>query len=389
MRRRCQLTTSILGLFLPFHNAFQVSQGLPSFNSMQRDVAKEIRSVAFPYQVSSLSDVVDPASTSTTSDIALSSPARDTKSFVSRPTQLYIEDTDAYGVMYYANYIRAYERALHEFSYQNQQQQISKPNDDDERIEKGSILNYSDFTITQVTSHKFKSSPTLGSEFVISAEKIENADDISTSETWSLEMIEYGNDESTDDESDSERSNKRKQVFNTATVTITRPPTVSPLYHPPSFQIDKHDPKTHPLTLENTFPVHRDDFDIHMPETLSVHSILKLFERSRTNGLGGPQILRQMQEEDNILWVVTSTDNLKINSSATSRPGQSVNVKSHVAMKRKGMILEFLQSVEAPAEDDQSEGVMVAQGVVTVCAIDSRKGRPTSKIPDHVRAYFE
>ena len=122
-------------------------------------------------------------------------------------------------------------------------------------------------------------------------------------------------------------------------------------------------------------------------------------------------MLKQMQEEYNLLWVVTSIDDLvifpyfgndEVNGNgndngngkgarnAMVKPGMQVMVRSFVKAKRRGMILECQQEVvtataTANVFGNEKEEVILARGVVTICAIDSVKGRPTSNIPQYVR----
>mmetsp|Transcript_16786 Transcript_16786/g.24469 ORF Transcript_16786/g.24469 Transcript_16786/m.24469 type:complete len:158 (+) Transcript_16786:3-476(+) len=143
--------------------------------------------------------------------------------------------------------------------------------------------------------------------------------------------------------------------------------------------------------IDFSFSLNRDEFDAHMPGSITVHTALKLFERSRSNYLGGPDKLRQMQEEDGLLWVVTSVDDMQIYSHKKKlKPGQSVNVKSTFETKRRGMIIECRQRIETPENVGYEKGgTLIAEGVISLCAIDRKRGRPMSKVPDHVRAIIE
>ena len=332
-------------------------------------------------------------------------------SFISQPMQLFIEDTDAYGVKYNANYIRSYERALHQFHCNFNAQLIDESNDADADI--GVLLSHSDFYLTGVTLHKFKASPALGSPYVITAKQIApmampdsyNMDTDEQVEYWSLEMLEYQHEQ---------ELLQKPKVYNTAIVTISQPnapPTTGS--NPSSTRTTTKPIQPFPVANENNenlpkhksqlsaFTLYRDEFDFHMPGVIPIKTALNLFERSRSNSLGGPAKLRQMQEEDNILWVVTSIDDLQIDVRNLVQPGQEVRVRSHFAIKRKGMIIECRQEVlvintpsrrkceDKDYEEMGDDVVVLAQGVVTLCAIDSIKGRPTSNIPDRVRALLE
>ena len=81
-----------------------------------------------------------------------------TTDFVSDRRLVYIEDTDAYGIVYNSNYIKFYERALSSSmvitqDHNQQQQQQCKNN-----------------MIVSWKNQKFRSSPKLGDEYVIPGE---------------------------------------------------------------------------------------------------------------------------------------------------------------------------------------------------------------------------
>ena len=328
-------------------------------------------------------------------------------SFVSNPAQLYIEDTDAYGVMYNGNYIKSYERALHEFHTRTKCEKIAETKTD---TDTDTVLNHSDFYLTQCTAHKFKSSPALGSRYVIRGHRVE-VDSVSDSpadnenggtkkETWSLAMEEYvdvyGNEDQDENDDD---DNQARKIYNTATVTIASP-------HPNPQQHQNDNKNSEPMIMpqiklasldaeeiasgkpvhSQRFIVHRDEFDHHMKGSIPIATTLNLFERVRSDSLGGPDQLRRMQEEDNILWVVTSIDNLQIDTTDNIQPGDEVVVRMYATIKRRGMIIVCDQDIVI--EDDSGKLVVLAKGTVTICALNSKSGRPTNKIPEHVRKLF-
>ena len=167
------------------------------------------------------------------------------------------------------------------------------------------------------------------------------------------------------------------------------------------------------MSTINTFVIHKDELVISDVDTssqgtrnvrymLPLRSVLNLFERARSNFLGGPHVLRQMQIENNLLWVVTSIDDLMLHYPGTEKlvdtivlfPGQTVVVKTDALTKRKGMIVEFHQTVEIIEQDHQSQGdtttttTRIATGFVSICAMDTVTGKPTSNIPPHIKALF-
>ncbi|MGK3748723.1 MAG: hypothetical protein ACI8RD_001015, partial [Bacillariaceae sp.] len=163
-----------------------------------------------------------------------------TSFFTSPKFRIYIEDTDAYGVMYNSNYLRSYERALSHVPRQNNLQQ---PPDRNRRT-----------VLTSITNQKFRSSPALGEEYIIRGELIrvqqKSASNVTRSgnhedeenddgndgleeEIWKLEMVSMSktrNDTSIDTSSSSSSSSSTDNnnendwtvIHNSATVTLIR-----------------------------------------------------------------------------------------------------------------------------------------------------------------------
>eukprot|EP00557_Chaetoceros_sp_GSL56_P000890 CAMPEP_0176500804 /NCGR_PEP_ID=MMETSP0200_2-20121128/13792_1 /TAXON_ID=947934 /ORGANISM="Chaetoceros sp., Strain GSL56" /LENGTH=396 /DNA_ID=CAMNT_0017899587 /DNA_START=260 /DNA_END=1447 /DNA_ORIENTATION=- len=357
--------------------------------------------------------------------------SRTSLSFISDPMQVYIEDTDAYGVMYNSNYIRAFERAMFDFAQKLTAYSTASSQEKQVPLQlqvagTNSLLfdPTHDFYVTKVTAQKFKSSPVLGSSFVIHAKQfiIDNLDARQQSgdqqvESWSVEMIKYNSDTCQDgvsllvegepQQQQKQQQQQKKQVFNTAIVTIAarsnsnyarvpQPSYVSVSSSSSSSLLltnnndnnnsknekKNHDKNEKTVQRSDVFTIHRDEFDVHLPNgTIPIRTALNLFERQRSNWLGGPHVLKQMMKEYNLQWVVTSIDDLEIfttcsNSRTTHQgqngvlPGMKVEVRSSIQVKRRGMILEFHQDVILGQH-------VLASGVVTICAIDAQKGRPT------------
>lgn len=364
--------------------------------------------------------------------------SRTSLSFISDPMQVYIEDTDAYGVMYNSNYIRAFERAMFDFAQKLTAYSTASSQEKQVPLQlqvagTNSLLfdPTHDFYVTKVTAQKFKSSPVLGSSFVIRAKQF-IIDDLDTRkqsgnqqvESWSVEMLKYNSDTCQDgvsllvegepQQQQQQKQQQQQQVFNTAIVTIAarsnsnyaRAPQPSYVSVSSSSSLlstnnnnnnnhDKNEKKNHDKNDEivqrsDVFTIHRDEFDVHLPNgTIPIRTALNLFERQRSNWLGGPHVLKQMMKEYNLQWVVTSIDDLEIfttcSSSRTTHqgqngvlPGMKVEVRSSIQVKRRGMILEFHQDVILGQ-------LVLARGVVTICAIDAQKGRPTRDIPQEVK----
>ena len=322
--------------------------------------------------------------------------------FESEPFEVYIEDTDAYGVMYNANYVRCYERALHLSTADER-----KNHQWDEHYKSNSILNNPDWFVLSITNQKFRGSPLLGSKFVIVGE-LEDEDNYDLTpdnnlEIWSVKLI----------------CAESQTVYNEAVVTIAESIAFNEMHtlvfkKPPIFV---QEPKQ--LLHETTLVPYRDEFDRHVgPTHIPLRNVLNLFERSRTILLGGPNVLQKLKEDDGIMYVVSSISNLSLinlyhsiddDSSDVTIPskdeeisnliqcqaGKDVVVKNIINIKRNGMIVEFYHTLLVPLTwKDTESGIVttrrrrLAQGVVTIVAIDKDSRRPTSKLPSYLLESF-
>ena len=239
--------------------------------------------------------------------------------FTSAVMKVYIEDTDAYGVMYNANYLRSYERAL------------------------AVIIQDPDWSVVHLTNQKFKSSPLLGGCFVVRGVQHDNDRD-----SWDVMMT----------------CPDTGIIYNTATVTVG--------------SIDCND-DTNIVSVQNNSIVthtthydtlHRDEFDPHHPNHLPLRSVLNLCERARSNYKGGPNALRKLQENDSILVVVTAIKDC-YSMKHHSCPGESVRVETEIVPKRLACdCRHFLLD---------SKGQLMAKATVTLISLNATTKRPTYK----------
>ena len=256
---------------------------------------------------------------------------------------MYIEDTDAYGIMYNGNYLKFYDRALH-----------SSP-------EVKSVLPPDgDWSIVSLEDQKFIGSPSLGSEFVIQGvlKKSLPSDNISV---WDLKMT----------------SPDGSQLFNSVSNLSVATPAKSAdsSSNAPAFEIKESSARS--VTSFDT--IHRDELDAHLPGQLPLRIVLNLFERARSNLLGGPDDLKRLQEDHGIMVVVTKiSDCTLIDEGIIVRPGQIVHIDTQGVIKRNGMIIDCFQTLRSNC------GKRLAQAKITLMMINKTTKRPTSKIPDWV-----
>ena len=254
---------------------------------------------------------------------------------ISKTFQVYIEDTDTYGVVYNANYLRAYERALQTAS--------------------GFAATHLQWAILGVDKQKFKLSPKLGGIYVIVSECIQNQNE--DGEIWNVVMRDV------EDES---------IVFNSAQCTIGSKLTMPP-----------------PLVTKGikTWDIccpFRDEFE---GTTIPIRNQLNFFERARSNFLGGPNVLRTLQEDHGLMYVVTFIDKGALVDSPPYCFGQSVIVETVFVAKRKGMVLECQHTLLLVNENGDKH--RIGQAIVTLMALDAETRRPTSDLPEWLRELME
>lgn len=305
--------------------------------------------------------------------------------FKTRPIKVFIEDTDAYGVMYNANYLRAFDRALHQSSFQEREdneKDITKSSVEEGTLSKqfSAVLLHEGWSIVAVECIRYKRSPTLGGAFIISGSLMDATE---YCEMWNLVMTSVDGatvyNEATGlriAHPPSPHHNCTKQNYTTVWPLQQQSPL--PLVIPQSLSSKKKS-DTVTTCATDVFPTYRDEFDPHMPFHFPLTSLLRLFERARSNTLGGPDILRQLQKEDNILLVVTENRNLSSSMQSQLRPGQSVTVETTVIGRRSGTILDCYQI--AFALSAHGERHMFGQGITTVLAINATTHRPVRSMP--------
>ncbi|KAL7468813.1 hypothetical protein ACHAXS_009047 [Conticribra weissflogii] len=332
--------------------------------------------------------------------------------FLSPVFKVYIEDTDAYGVMYNANYLRAYERAMSHLH---------------RGLDNISNENSRRWILTAIDNQKFLSSPGLGEKYIVRGELLEKLSD--DKEVWRVEL--------TSEEYDATK------VHNSATITLSRS---SSLVRQESVDGFNGDGKT----FEKKCTPYHDEFDAHhhdpiySAETKAItthtppnHHIplriaMNFFERSRTDYLGGPDSLRRMQVEEDLLWVVTGIDNGKLfldslvlenkdcflpsytpesciaskeraeyadtdqdtlqNStiftetfpfnSLHPKPGGELTVQTNFVPKRRGVVIVCHHRLWMNVDEmTKKTRRLLAQSTVTIMALKGSTRRPTSKLP--------
>lgn len=241
------------------------------------------------------------------------------------PTKVYIEDTDAYGVLYNANYLKYFDRAISSMFLKNSEQPI----------------------ISEIHKQRFRSSPVLGENVIIKVEEI-GGENIASWSRWNAVLT----------------SEDGETVFNSAQLTLQFSDTLT--ISEELIQNISADS----IISNDTFKIHRDEIDFDGKTSfVPLRSVMNFFERSRSNFLGGPNVLRKMQEVDGVIWVVTSVDQTCLfPKSCRIYPGDDLVVRTSFCFKRKS-VLECCQTLLVNDE-------RVAQSTITIWCLDNVTRRP-------------
>ena len=279
--------------------------------------------------------------------------------FRSPEMKVFIEDTDAYGIMYNGNYLRSYDRALH---------LCTSPlvNSNNDEATRGRVTTQDeDWSIVSMGKQSFVSAASLGGVFVVQGSLRDSSEDL---EVWDLKMTSPDGDtvfNIVEDLKISKKSDERSE-------------NIFSLPHIEHFSFDEDESVVKGTSY--TFPVHRDEIDAHWQGHLPLRNVLNYFERARSNAIGGPDSLQRLQMEDDILVVVASIGDCSlIDENKIVCPGESVSVETSYVVKRRGMIIECYQTLKG------DNGSRLAQGKVTLMLIKNSTRRPTSKMPDWVK----
>jgi acyl-CoA thioesterase FadM len=270
----------------------------------------------------------------------------DQPTFTSAPTKTYMEDIDAYGVMWHVNYLQAYDRALH----------LTLP-PAHTIADAINVLDYPDWSIVRVNTQRFKAALRLGDEYVVSGELQSRNGDVE--DVWALTIY---------------KSDDPSVVYNTATVTVARP------QDDPQAMFPNPEPFDVKTVGSYKYQIYRDEFAAHLASHIPLTSAMNIMERSRTNQLGGPDLLLKMKEEDGIVWYVVSAEDLcLVRMDKQCVPGQQVASELGIVAKRRGMILDIHHTLVLLTADG---GVTrMAQGKVSIMAVNEKLGKPTANIP--------
>eukprot|EP01082_Thalassiosira_pseudonana_P001531 g1636.t1 g1636 contig10:2482516-2483733(-) len=324
-------------------------------------------------------------SATSTSDVVQRQTLNDNVTFQSPKFRVYIEDTDAYGVLYNSNYLRCYERALLHAPRDEYTEANTNNRSDD------IIPTSSKWILSTITNQKFRSSPELGEEYRIRGELIDRDID---QETWELELVTQ----------DSNIDDYAIIVHNSATISLTRSTSTPTMQHTAT---SNNNAKFDGKVYERRYIPYHDEFDSHHHATtgttyqshhIPLRNVMNFCERSRSDFLGGPKELRKMQIEDDLLWVVTGVEDGRLlldehlleRRDDGVRPGKDIIVQTNFIAKRRGMIIECQHRLLVEDGDSSTNGDdtqrrrVLAEATATIMALKGSTRRPTSKLPQWV-----
>ncbi|CAJ1361799.1 unnamed protein product [Effrenium voratum] len=235
--------------------------------------------------------------------------------------RVYIEDTDCFGVVFYANYFRFFQRALCElYAFSGWQQPF----------------------IVGIRQARYKQAAKLGDLVTVQVEPDVAPDDSSElGEWWHVTA-------------------RTEEDCVTAVVQVT------------DGQLDLGRGEF-PAMASSGPPTEISRFERHAFPVPSLHDLLRWFERSRSDAVGGPQALQDVVDLG-ILIVVARIDRLEYFPSLVPRGDSAWVVRSHVDYKpRRGQMIceERLYAVGEAGEAD----VCVARVLVRCVCISEATRR--------------
>lgn len=235
---------------------------------------------------------------------------------------VFIEDTDAFGMIYNANYLKLYQRAI-------------------ETLHGGAQL------IVRADRMKYKIPGRMGDKLTVQSTFLRTEGEISV---WEQRVLCSGRE------------------LNSATTQV-------PLNTSPRECAVMND-STDPQCATPPFRVWADECMVG--GGIDLVASLRFFERSRTLALGGPASLQRCVGEGAAI-VVARVDDLALAPAArTIRPGDLVVVESAVAARGKSLVTFRHRLVALPTRDEPR--VVVAEGTA-ICACVGPDGKGTA-FPD-------
>jgi acyl-CoA thioesterase FadM len=280
--------------------------------------------------------------------------------FTTSSIPVYIEDTDAYGVIYNANYLRAYDRAIQSWNSPTRERQPEQQQQQQ-----------STFIISKVESMKYKQSPMLGEKYVITGRPRE----LSTSTSFTSNPMIWDLTMTSPDGAILYNVAQGVHVMSISPERMTNVDVTTGTVNG-----EEEEPDFFKFVFTHEYRTYRDELD--PDHRIPLHTHLKYFERSRSDSLGGPSSLRKLQEQENILVVVTSNHNcesLVVASSdvhETIDERRTVRVTTGIRLRRRASVVECYQTA-------WFESKPIARALTTVMVIDATSKRP-SPLPDWV-----
>jgi len=267
---------------------------------------------------------------------------------------VYIEDTDAYGVLYHGNYLKFFEREL--------------------RQHYGRFFPGSTAVVCSVTRQSFRGSPALGDTVYITGTLIRTDGGRGGHDIWAMIMTDAGTG----------------AKLNDATMEIA---VTAPGYGAGMRGLENDEPELPPPTLPELasppyvlkFVAHTDEFEpsIGVPggALLPLRSAFNYFERARSGFLGGPDALQKMKTQDGVVWVVTSVKdaNMFFPEAADVEPEGRVVVKTRMVVKRRGSVVDCYHTLHrGEGGRDDAKEALVSRATITIYCLDATTFRPTS-----------
>lgn len=259
--------------------------------------------------------------------------------------KVYIEDTDAYGVVYYANYFRFTDRAA--------QEAFECATEQGRGWFEGASASFRELSLVSISNVKYARGAVLGDEVIVRTT-------IMDADAHHVRLMQDVIDQ-------------HGGLYLSAQTTYARPDGARAA----TTGIGAAQASTAPSWSTTRVMVYRDEQSGGVGGGCSHVDVMRFFERGRSDAIGGSAALAELKSKHNVIAVVSRLDAvfpMKIFADITR--AHACEVRSTVTLKRRNIQVVFHQELY-----DVASGERVAAANITCTCLDAANMKPISCPP--------